>query len=90
MARLSKALKEHDGAAFCELPFCHTVEAEAMGGIVNYGNERTGPRAGEYICHSVEELLELPSIDFEKGRIHEVLLACRQLREEGELSLIHI
>ena len=90
MARLSKALKEHDGAAFCELPFCHTVEAEAMGGIVNYGNERTGPRAGEYICHSVEELLELPSIDFEKGRIHEVLLACRQLREEGEHVVMQV
>ncbi len=90
MARLSKALKEHDGAVFCELPFCHTVEAEAMGGIVNYGNERTGPRAGEYICHSVEELLELPSIDFEKGRIHEVLLACRQLREEGEHVVMQV
>ena len=42
MAELSKALKEHDGAAFCELPFCHTVEAEAMGGLVNYGNDKTG------------------------------------------------
>ena len=45
MAALSKALKRHDGASFCELPFCHTVEAEAMGGIINYGNEKTGPRA---------------------------------------------
>ena len=34
MAVLSKALKEYDNAAFCELPFCHTVEAEAMGGII--------------------------------------------------------
>ena len=40
MAKLSRALKEHDGAAFCELPFCHTVEAEAMGGLVNYGNDK--------------------------------------------------
>lgn len=47
MAALSKALKEFDKAAFCELPFCHTVEAEAMGGIVNYGNEVAGPRAKE-------------------------------------------
>ena len=31
MARLSKALKAHDKAVFCELPFCHTVEAEALG-----------------------------------------------------------
>ena len=73
MAKLSRALKEHDGAAFCELPFCHTVEAEAMGGLVNYGNDKTGPRAKEYICTKTEELLELQPIDFSKGRIHEVL-----------------
>ena len=54
MAKLSKALKEHDNAPFCELPFCHTVEAEAMGGIINYGNEKTGPRAKEYLCTEVE------------------------------------
>lgn len=90
MAVLAKALREHDGAAFCELPFCHTVEAEAMGGIINYGNEKTGPRAGGYICQKPEELLELPEIDFSKGRIHEVLLACRMLREQGEHVVLQI
>ncbi len=90
MAALSKALKEHDKAAFCELPFCHTVEAEAMGGIINYGNELTGPRAKEYICTTPEELLDLPGIDFSKGRIHEVLLACKALREEGEHVVMQV
>lgn len=90
MAVLSKALKEHDGAAFCELPFCHTVEAEAMGGIVNMGDENTGPRAKEYICTKMEEILELPPIDFSKGRIHEVLLACQKLREEGEHVVLEV
>lgn len=84
MAVLSKAMKEYSGAPFCELPFCHTVEAEAMGGIVNYGNELTGPRAKEYICRMPEELLRLPEIDFSSGRIHEVLLALRALRQAGE------
>lgn len=90
MAVISRALKEHDGAAFCELPFCHTVEAEAMGGKVNYGNDKAGPRAKEYICASPEEILELPEIDFTKGRIHEVLLACRYLREEGEQVVLQV
>lgn len=90
MAALSKRLKEHDKAAFCELPFCHTVEAEALGGIVNYGNEKAGPRAKEYICTSPEELLELPEIDFSSGRIHEVLLACRALRETGEHVVLQV
>ena len=29
MAELAQVLKECDKAPFCELPFCHTVEAEA-------------------------------------------------------------
>ena len=90
MAKLSKALKEHDGASFCELPFCHTVEAEAMGGVINYGNEKTGPRAKEYICTTPEELLELPEIDFSKGRIHDVLLACQELRNQGEQVVLQV
>lgn len=32
MAELAQVLKECDKAPFCELPFCHTVEAEAMAG----------------------------------------------------------
>lgn len=90
MAVLSKALKEHDKAVFCELPFCHTVEAEAMGGIINYGNETAGPRAKEYICTAPEELLKLPEIDFSAGRIHEVLLACKKLRDEGEHVVLQV
>ena len=90
MAELSKLLKKHDGAPFCELPFCHTVEAEAMGGVINYGNEKVGPRAGKYICSTVEEILELPQINFEEGRIHEVLLACRELFEEGEQVILDV
>lgn len=90
MAILAKALKAHDKAAFCELPFCHTVEAEAMGGIINYGNELAGPRAKEYLCAAPEELLDLPEIDFSVGRIHEVLLACRALREEGEHVVLQV
>lgn len=84
MAELSQVLKVCDKAPFCELPFCHTVEAEAMGGIINYGNEKTGPRAKQYLCTEIEEILDLPKIDFEKGRIQEVLQACRILHEKGE------
>lgn len=90
MAKLSKALKDHDGAGFCELPFCHTVEAEALGGIINYGNDKTGPRAKEYIYTDVEELLNLPEIDFTRGRIHEVLLACKELRKRGEHVVLEV
>ena len=90
MVTLSKVLKEKDKAVICELPFCHTLEAEAMGGIINLGNEIAGPRAGGYVCTDVEEILNLPDMDFTKGRIQETLLACKKLREEGEHVVIEI
>lgn len=90
MVELSIALKEHDQAVFCEMPFCHTVEGEAMGGKITYGDGKTGPRAKEYVCNSLEEVLDLPRIDFSKGRIHEVLTACQKLRQKGEHVVLEI
>lgn len=90
MTAIAEEIKAFEGASFCELPFCHTVEAEAMGGMVNYGNAQAGPRAKEYICTKLEQILELPDIDFSQGRIHEVLLACKALREKGEHVVLEV
>ena len=90
MATLSHAIKEHDGVGFCLLPFCRTVEIEAMGGNVNMGNENTGPRAAEPICQSPEDVMALPDIDLSQGRIREVLEACRLLKEQGETVCLEI
>jgi len=90
MAILSKALKEEEGADFCQLPFCHTVEGEALGGIINLGDENIGPRAKEYRCTTPEEILALPEIDYSKGRIAEVLKACKILRDEGEDVVLYV
>lgn len=67
MALLARELKEHEKASFCQLPFCHTVEVEAMGGMINYGDENIGPRGKDYICTSAAELLDLPEIDYSTG-----------------------
>lgn len=90
MVILSKALKEYDNAVFCEMPFCHTVEAEAMGASIKLGDGSTGPRADEYICSTLEEVLALPEIEFSEGRIHQVLLACQKLAAEGEPVVLEI
>ena len=90
MAELAIAIKAHDNASFCELPFCHTLEGEALGGIINYGDENIGPRAKDYICTNAEELLNLQDIDFTKGRIAEVLKACKYLREKGEDVVLYV
>lgn len=90
MVRLSRAVKEKEGADFCILPFCHTLEAEALGAVINYGDARTGPRAKEYICTSLEEILKLPQIDYTKGRIHEVLSACKNLSGQNEKVVLKV
>ena len=90
MAILSLALKKHDGASVCELPFCHTVEGEALGGLVTLGDANIGPRARGYCCETMEDVLALKPIDFSKGRIHEVLVACQMLREQGEQVVLEI
>jgi len=90
MALLATELKKHDKALYCELPFCHTVEGEAMGGTINYGDENIGPRAKDYICTTAKEILGLPEIDYSKGRISEVLKACKYLREKGENVVLYV
>lgn len=90
MASISEELKKHDHASFCELPFCHTVEGEAMGGNVNFGDANIGPRAKDYICETADEILALPAIDYSTGRIAEVLKACKHLREKGENVVLEI
>ena len=90
IVRLAQAIKAADGSSLCILPFCHTVEAEALGADIRHGNRHTGPRAGQPICTSTESLLALPDVDFSSGRIAEVLAACRALREAGETVVLEI
>lgn len=84
MAVLSKACKEESGGNICILPFCHTMEAEAFGGIINLSEGVYGPRASEYAYGSFDELLEMPDFDFTNGRLANTLEACRRLKAEGE------
>ena len=90
MQLLSKAIKNHDGASFCLLPFCRTIEAEAMGAVLNYGDANTGPRAKDPICETCEDVLALPDFDVTKGRMAEVLDACRSLKEQGETVCLEV
>ena len=90
MAKLALVIKEHDGANFALLPFCRTVEMEAVGGNVNFGDANTGPRSAAPVCATAEDFLALPDIDFSCGRIREVLEACRLLAQAGEHVCLEI
>lgn len=74
----------------CILPFCHTVEAESMGAIINYGDEITGPRCKEYKITDIKDVLNIGDIDFKKGRIFETLKAINLLKEENKIVMLEI
>jgi uroporphyrinogen-III decarboxylase len=90
MVQIAKAKKASEGTPFCVLPFCHTVEAEAYGACIQYGDEKNGPRGGAYICKDFERWKQLPPMDLSAGRIHEVLLACQKLTQQGEVVLLQV
>lgn len=90
IALLSKSIKSAQNGAFCCVPFCHTVEGEAMGATINLGDAVNGPRAKSYCCDSLEDLLSLPDIDVTTGRISEVIKASAQLKQEGEEVVLYL
>ncbi len=83
LQKVALYLKEEYGTSYARLPLCHTVEADAMGGIINYGNASYGPRAGGYALTDPEQLLSLKDIDFSSGRIAEHLDAVEKLQQAG-------
>lgn len=90
LIKAAKAMKDKTNSPFCELPFCHTLEAENMGGNVNYGNHLIGPRAGEYTITLFNDLSNLPSFDFNKGRMRVVLEAIKDLSDSNEVTLLNV
>lgn len=90
MIRFSLLERETGGKPFCTIPPDHTLEAEALGGKIRYGNEVAGPRAEVPVCQSLDELMEYSGLDTSKRRIREVLNACRDLRENGQEVLFQM
>lgn len=90
MKCLARAIKEHDNAGYCLLPFCRTLEAEALGAKIKLGDAAAGPRAAEAAFGSLKEIIEQPDIDFTKGRIAATLEALKELKAEGETVALEL
>lgn len=90
MKTLARAIKKHDNATYCLLPFCRTLEAEALGAKIKLGDAAAGPRAAEAAFGSLEDIIKQPDIDFTKGRIAETLLALKELKTEGETVALEL
>ena len=90
MAKLAKAVCQNRGTSFCVLPFCHTLEAEAMGAQIFLGDEKSGPRVRSFSFTSLDALEEKLDFNWETPRLKDVLDACRQLQTQGERVLFQI
>ena len=81
IVKLAKAAGEADGRGFVLLPFCHTVEAKALGADIKPADDTAGPRPGSCTLKGPEELAP---VDIAKSPDAARLLeACRKLSSEG-------
>lgn len=90
IAAFAKARQKATNGKFCYLPFCHTLEAEAMGGSITLGKDQNSTRAGSFTYQNLEQLQNLPKMDLTKGRIAEVLKACEILSAQGDIAVLAV
>ena len=82
MADVAKAVYENGCFENVGVPFCMTVEAEAMGAQVEMGSNVVEPHVSQYAIEKVEQYKELKELHVDKGRVKVVLDAIALLKEE--------
>lgn len=82
MAKLAAATYTNGLFDNIGVPFCMTVEAEAMGAGTDLGDQYTEPRVTEYAIASVDKWQELKALDLGTGRVKTVLDAIRLIKEQ--------
>lgn len=83
MADLAARVYENGGFENFGVPFCMTVEAEAMGAEVFLGTKINEPRVTVYPIKSVDEWRKLKNIDLNTGRAKVVLDAIKLLKDKN-------
>lgn len=83
MAKLALASYEQGCFENVGVPFCMTVEAEAMGAEVTMGTKNFEPHVTAYAADSVKDWKKLSRADMNQGRAKVVLDAIRILKEKN-------
>lgn len=83
MANLSAGMYELGGFENFGVPFCMTVEAEAMGAPVTLGSKINEPRVTDYPIESVIQWGKLKVMKMDVGRAKVVLDAIKILKEKN-------
>lgn len=82
MADLASGIRDLKGDVYCSVPFCSTVESEALGAKVKLGDHTSTPLIRETPWKSLEEA-SLPKSDPKRGRMGEVMKALSILGDRG-------
>ena len=82
MADLAKAIYDNDCFENYGVPFCMTVEAEALGATCTMGTQYFEPHVTGYAIDTVEDYGKLTPMDLNAGRAKVTLDAIRILRAE--------
>lgn len=90
MARLAEATYALTGCPTCTIPFCLTLEAEALGAGVDFGTRSTPPQVKRHLDLPMAEFT--PPADFlTRGRIPVVLDALERLaRSTGRVQPVNM
>ena len=84
MGEISKEIELLKNDTWCKVPFCNTVESEALGAIIKLADENNTSRVSDYFIKNIDELSKITDIDFNSGRISEVLNSIEFLSLKGE------
>jgi len=84
MADLAKAAYTSGCFENAGVPFCMTVEAEAMGAKVSMGSNIVEPHVSEYVIDTVSAFADLPAVDHSRGRSGTTIEAIALLKKELE------
>ncbi|MHC6179905.1 methylcobamide:CoM methyltransferase MtbA [Clostridium sp. JNZ X4-2] len=82
MAELAAGIYKYGGFENVGVPFCMTVEAEAMGAEVSLGSRINEPRVTKYVIDSVNNWTKLKNMNMNTGRVKVVLEAIKILKEK--------
>ena len=84
MAKLALSLYLSGGFENCGVPFCMTVEAEAMGAIVDKGDMDAEPHVVNSALNSTQDYASLKNLDLNSGRVKTVLDAIKIIKAEDK------
>lgn len=90
MALLAKEIRAYKNDTMARIPFCVTVEAEALGGDIQLGDAKIGPRVSGYRYENVEEMQQMSEMNLGSGRIKEVLDCIEILNSQGEVVALSV